>query len=213
MIFLTPGLWSCKSFIFNFFILFKQTSDFSWITARFSLEYSHPTSTQQLQAVLQSLGPHGGSTTGCVSNDGRSRLPLEHDQTAFFRAGQSPNQGLRGFLLGWPVPNLLVIFFPETVSGGLASPSSSGRGQQRKNLIFQEDKQFHQLQCLPGLSRFWILDSLWPLAFSLAPFCPLFFLQLPILESPHSGIFVSASPRPPPTSSILSARLLNPVCS
>ena len=179
MIFLTPGLWSCKSFIFNFFLLFKQI-----------LVISHGSQQGFLwNTVIPPLPSSSGqfSTTLVLMEVVRLGVCLMMDKagcpwsmTRLPYSGQSSipkpqGQGLRGFILGWPVPNLLVIFFPETVSGGWTSASSSGRWQQRKNLMFQ-DEQFHQLQCLPGLSRFWILDSLWPLPFSLAPFYSFIFL-------------------------------------
>ena len=180
MIFLTPGLWSCKSFIFNFFLLFKQIlvishgsqQGFLWNTVIPPLPSSSGQFSKTL--VLMEVVRLGVclmmDKAGCPWS--MTRLPYSGQSSI----PKPQGQGLHGFILGWPVPNLLVIFFPETVSGGWTSASSSGRWQQRKNLMFQEDEQFHQLQCLPGLSRFWILDSLWPLPFSLAPFYSFIFL-------------------------------------
>lgn len=108
MIFLAPGLWSCKDFFFFF-----KWSDFSWVGQVFSgiqSYYLYPAS----QHVLQSRGLCGSKQTEPMFKDGRKEARFGSlTSWAPFQTGQPSSHEAKGkCIYSGAFHSQLAIFFP-----------------------------------------------------------------------------------------------------
>ena len=209
------GLWSCKSLIFNFSILFKQTlvishgsqQGFLWNTVipplpSNSSQFSKALVLTEVVRLGVCLMMDG---TGCPGS--MTRLPY---------SGQVSPQTIR--------PRVLWIYSGMTSS----QPISNRPRDSLRRVSFTIIIRQRAVEEESDISRRWAVSSAavspqlkqilnFRLSMATSIFLgPFLFLVLPPVthlgESTLRHLWVTIPP-PPITSSILSARLLNPVCS